>query len=157
MVSAAAKAGLTFDFDKAQVGNTFDAHRLIHLGAKHGIQDAVKERLLRATFTEGEAIGDRETLVRLAADAGLDRDEAAAVLEDGSYSDDVRADEADAEELGVTAVPFFVVGGKLGIPGAQPPDVMLQALQRAWEKTHPRLEIAGDESAPGCEGDACAV
>ncbi|MDQ1375757.1 MAG: hypothetical protein QOJ09_3095 [Actinomycetota bacterium] len=157
MVSAAAKVGLTFDFDKAQVGNTFDAHRLIHLGAKRGLQDTVKERLLRATFTEGEAIGDRATLVRLAVDAGLDGEEAAAVLEDGSYGDDVRADEAEAEELGVTAVPFFVVGRKLGIPGAQPPDVMLQALRRAWDKTHPRLEITGDETAPGCEGDTCAV
>ena len=130
MTSAAAAVGLDFRFDVARFGNTFDAHRLIHLGNERGIGDAVKERLLRATFTEGEPIGDRDTLVRLGADAGLDKDEAATVLEDGTYADAVRADETEAEELGITAVPFFVVDRRIAASGAQAPEVLLQLLEQ---------------------------
>ena len=158
MTSAAANAGLQFDFDKAKPGNTFDAHRLIHLGAARGIQDAVKERLLRATFTEGEAIGDRDVLLRLVVEAGLDETEAAAVLDGTEYATAVRADEQDATELEITAVPFFVIDRKFGIPGAQAPETMLAALRRAWKKFHaPALVIASDADGPGCEGDDCAV
>ena len=158
MTSAAAAAGLDFRFDRLQPGNTFDAHRLIHLGAARGIQDAVKERLLRATFTEGERIGERDTLLRLAVDAGLDETDAAAVLDGDAYAAEVRADEHDASELEITAVPFFVIDRKFGIPGAQAPDTMLAALRRAWKKFHaPALVIASDDAGPGCEGDECAV
>jgi predicted DsbA family dithiol-disulfide isomerase len=156
MTSAAAGAGLHFDFERARPGNTFDAHRLIHLAGERGVQDAVKERLLRATFTEGEPIGDRDTLVRLAGDAGLAEGEAAAVLDSDAYAAEVRADERQALELGITAVPFFVIDGIFGVPGAQPPDVLARVLQRAWDKGRSRaLEVV--EGAPGCEGDACAV
>ena len=74
-----------------RAGNTFDAHRLIHLAGERGLQDAMKERLLRAYMTEGEAIGDREVLVRLATEAGLDAEEVRGVLaSDGKPSvDDV--------------------------------------------------------------------
>jgi predicted DsbA family dithiol-disulfide isomerase len=158
MTSAAAAVGLDFAFDRMRPGNTFDAHRLIHLGAARGIQDAVKERLLRATFTEGEPIGTRDALLRLAIDAGLDEAEARVVLDGDAYAAEVRADEQDAAELDITAVPFFVIDRKFGIPGAQAPDTMLAALRRAWEKFHaPALVIAGDETAPGCDDDSCAV
>jgi predicted DsbA family dithiol-disulfide isomerase len=158
MTSAAAAVGLDFAFDRMRPGNTFDAHRLIHLGAARGIQDAVKERLLRATFSEGEPIGNRETLLRLAVDAGLDEADARAVLDGDKYGAEVRADESDAAELDITAVPFFVIDRKFGIPGAQAPETFAAALQRAWDKFHaPALVIATDDTAPGCEGDACAV
>lgn len=158
MTSAAANAGLEFNFDRLRPGNTFDAHRLIHLGAARGIQDAVKERLLRATFTEGEPIGLHDTLVKLAVDTGLDETEVRAMLESDTYADEVRADEQLASELEITAVPFFVIDRKFGIPGAQAPETMLAALQRAWKKFHaPALVIASDGDAPGCEGDNCAV
>ena len=158
MTSAAAHAGLEFDFDKARPGNTFDAHRLIHLGAARGIQDAVKERLLRATFSEGEAIGERDVLLRLAVDAGLDEAEVIEVLDGTAYATEVRADEQDASDLDITAVPFFVIDRRFGIPGAQAPDVLGKALQRAWDKFHaPALVIATDEVAPGCDDDSCAV
>jgi predicted DsbA family dithiol-disulfide isomerase len=159
MTSAAAGAGLAFDFDRARPGNTFDAHRLIHLAGERGAQDAMKERLLRATFTEGEPVGDRGTLVRLAVEAGLDGEDAAAVLDSDAYAAEVRADERQALELGITAVPFFVIDRTFGVPGAQPPDVLTRALQRAWDKSPtPILDIAGAaDDAPGCEDDACAV
>jgi predicted DsbA family dithiol-disulfide isomerase len=158
MTATGAKAGVVLDFDRARPGNTFDAHRLIHLAGERGVQDAVKERFLRATFTEGEPIADRDVLVRLAVDAGLSKDEAAAVLESDAYATEVRAEESLAFDLGISAVPFFVIDRTFGVPGAQPPDVILGALERAWEKTTRPLELAGDTAAaPGCDGDACAL
>jgi predicted DsbA family dithiol-disulfide isomerase len=87
LTALAAAEGLTYRFDTARPGNTFDAHRLLHLAAGHGVQEAAEERLFRAYFTDGEPIGDRDTLVRLLAEVGIDRDEARAVLEDGRYAD----------------------------------------------------------------------
>jgi predicted DsbA family dithiol-disulfide isomerase len=121
------------------------------------VQDAVKERLLRATFTEGEPIGDRDVLLRLATEAGLERDEAAAVLKSDAYAAEVRAEENLALDFGISAVPFFVIDRTFGVPGAQPPDVILRALQRAWEEAARPLELAGDVGAPGCDGDTCAI
>jgi len=135
MTAKGASVGLVLDFERARPGNTFDAHRLLHLAAGKGLQEALKERFLRANFSEGEAVGNRETLVRLAAEVGLPADEVAAVLDSDAYAADVRADEELAMDLGISAVPFFVIDRKFGIPGAQPPDVISQALQRAWEKT----------------------
>ena len=157
MTGTGAKAGVALDFGRARPGNTFDAHRLIHLAGERGVQDAVKERFLRATFTDGEPIGDRAALVRLAVEAGLAEDEAESVLENGTYAAEVRAEETEALEFGISAVPFFVIDRKFGVPGAQPPDVILNVLERAWEKGAHPLERAGDTAAPGCEGDACAI
>ncbi|HVY46749.1 MAG TPA: DsbA family oxidoreductase, partial [Minicystis sp.] len=100
MVDAAAADGLDFRFDRIRPGNTFDAHRVLHLARERGAQDAVKERFLRAYFTEGEPIGEPEALVRLGASAGLDADEVAAVLASDAHAAEVHADEAEARELG---------------------------------------------------------
>jgi predicted DsbA family dithiol-disulfide isomerase len=131
MIEAGAQNGVVLRFDKAKPGNTFDAHRLLHLAAERGRQADLKERLLRATFTKGAAIADHEVLVAVAGDAGLDADEARAVLESDRYAAEVRADECRADELGINSVPFFVMGG-LGVSGAQPPDVLLDVLAEAW-------------------------
>ena len=158
ITTTAAQAGLAFDFDIARPGNTFDAHRLIHLGAARGVQDAVKERLLAATFLEGEPIGDREALVRLGVEAGLDADEARAVLEGDTYADAVRADEREAAAYGISGVPFFVIDQTYGISGAQPPEVFAEVLGRAWDETHrPALVVTGPGDAEACEGDACVI
>jgi len=141
MTATGAAAGAVLDFSKARPGNTFDAHRLIHLAGERGVQAAVKERLLRATLGEGEPIGDRGVLVRLAVEAGLPAEEAAAVLESDTYAAEVRAEEDLAFELGISAVPYFVIDRTFGVPGAQPPDVILRALRRAWEKSPRPLEL----------------
>jgi predicted DsbA family dithiol-disulfide isomerase len=132
MTALAAKVGLEYHLDQVRIGNTFDAHRLIHLADRSGRGGAMKERLLRAYFTEGRAISDHAVLVELAAEVGVDPDEAAAVLAGATFADEVRADEARAVELGATGVPFFVIDGRIGLPGAQPPDVLLRFLERAW-------------------------
>lgn len=137
MTDAGAAEGLDFRFDKAIRANSFDAHQVIHLGGERGVQDAVKERLLRAYFTDGEAVGDRAVLVRLGAQAGLDADEVRRVLAEQRYAQAVRVDEAEASRLGVSSVPFFVVDRKYGIAGAQAPDQILLVLQQAWTQAHP--------------------
>ena len=155
MTRTAAVEGLDLRFDLARTGNTFDAHRLLHLAHDRGVQDAVKERLVHATFTEGEPIGDAATLVRLVTEAGLDADEAREVLASDRYAAEVRADEAQARAYGITGVPFFVVDGTYGVNGAQPAEALLQVLDTAWTAAQP-LVLAGG-SGPGCDGDACAV
>ena len=159
LTAVAAAEGLDFHFEGARLGNTFDAHRLLHYAreAGPGLQDAFKERLFLAYFTEGAAIGEPEVLVGLAAEVGLEPQECADILAGDRYTDEVRADEREALELGVTGVPFFVVDGKFGIPGAQDPETILSVLERAWANAHP-LEVAV-MSADGavCEGDSCAV
>lgn len=157
MTATAAQDGLDFHFERARTGNTFDAHRLLHLAAERGVQDAVKERLLKAAFTDGEPVGDREALVRLVAEAGLDADEARTVLAEGTYADAVRADEAEAQRFGISGVPFFVVDRTYGVSGAQPADVLLQVLEKAWDERTPVQLVPAGGAAPGCDGDACAV
>ena len=137
VVDAAAGEGLQYRFDIARRGNTFDAHRLIHLAAADGLQAAMKERLMAAYFMEGRAIGDRDTLVELAAEVGVDPGRARAALDSDEYADDVRADEREAAELGITGVPFFVINRRYGVSGAQPPEVMLKALAAGWEEAAP--------------------
>ena len=134
MTERAAAEGLEFHFDLARGGNTFDAHRLIHLAATYGHQAAAQERLMRAYFTEGEAIADPETLIRLLAEVGVDADEARDVLETDRFADDVREDEQLAAQLGIQGVPFFVLDRRYGVSGAQPPEVLVQALERGWDE-----------------------
>ena len=133
VVDAAAGEGLHYRYDLAKRGNTFDSHRLLHLAAALGLQPAMKERLMAAYFMEGRAIGDRETLVELAGEVGIDSDRARATLDSDEYSEDVRADEREATELGITGVPFFVINRRYGVSGAQPPEVMLEALAVGWK------------------------
>ncbi|MQA04528.1 MAG: DsbA family oxidoreductase [Streptosporangiales bacterium] len=137
MTEAAADAGLGFDLERARPGNSFDAHRLAHLAADHGRQSAVVQRLMRGYLSEGEAIGDPATLLRLAADAGLEPDQVRDTLDSDAYADAVRAEEHEALELGVTAVPLFLLDRRLAIPGAQPVEMMLQALRRATRERDP--------------------
>jgi predicted DsbA family dithiol-disulfide isomerase len=133
LTGLAAEDGLEYHLDRTRGGNTFDAHRLIQLGKAKGVQDAVKERLMRAYFTDNVAIDDHETLIRLAAEAGLDADEARAVLASDEYADAVREDEELARRIGINGVPFFVLGRRYGVSGAQTPDVLLEALDKSWE------------------------
>ncbi|HEY3595344.1 MAG TPA: DsbA family oxidoreductase [Polyangiaceae bacterium] len=148
MTDIASADGLSFRFDRIKPGNTFDAHRVVHMALEHGVQDAVKERFLRAYMTEGEAIGQPDVVARLAGEAGLDAEEVREKLAIGEYVDEVRADEEQARELGITGVPFFVVAERYAVSGAQPAEVLLQMLDRAWN------ELA-EQPAPFAEGASC--
>ncbi len=137
MTDTAASLGLNFRFDRLRGGNTFDAHRLLHLAADLGQQDAMKERLLRAFLTEGEVVGARGTLIRLAREAGLDRGRVIDTLESGQYADAVWEDQRTAAAFGATAVPFFVVDRAVGAAGAHSPEALLDLLRQGWEHAHP--------------------
>jgi predicted DsbA family dithiol-disulfide isomerase len=151
MTEVAAGDGLEFRFDLARGGNTFDAHRLLHLAHAHGRQDAMKERLMRAYLTEGEAIGDPAVLERLAVETGLSAGEVREVLASDRYADEVRDDERTASALGITAVPFFVVDRAIGAAGAQPPEVLRELLERG-RPTEPVIPVLATGEACGPEG-----
>ena len=130
MTETARRDGLELRFDLVRGGNTFDAHRIVHLGAAHGMQDTAIERLKRGYFTEGQAVGDPDVLARLAVDAGLPEDEVRETLASDRYADAVREDERTAAQLGITAVPFFVVNREIAVSGAQQPEVLGALLER---------------------------
>jgi predicted DsbA family dithiol-disulfide isomerase len=138
MTEMAAAEGVTFRFDLARSGSTFDGHRIVHLAGEHGMQDAMKERLLRAYFAEGKLISDHETLAELAAEVGLPADEVAATLAGERYAEEVRANERTAHQLGIHAVPTFVVDRALSASGAYPPDALLNLLREGWEASGQR-------------------
>lgn len=146
--------GLAFDFDHIRSGNMFDAHRLVHLGRQRGKQGAVKERFLRAYLEEGALMSDHATLARLAAEAGLDEGEATDVLASDQFASEVRADEAEAHELGISGVPCFVLDGKYAVSGAQPAQLLLSALHQAWSEREPAPEPQFAEGAV-CGPDGC--
>ncbi|MEN9646687.1 MAG: hypothetical protein RL238_3356 [Actinomycetota bacterium] len=133
MTELAATEGLEYHFDTLQHANTLKAHELLHLAKAHGKQDEMKERLLRAYFTEGRHIGHVDDLADLAAEVGLDRDLVVAELTAGVHHDAVQADIAQAREYGISGVPFFVIDGRFGVSGAQSPDLFAQALAKASE------------------------
>ncbi|MEJ3655278.1 DsbA family oxidoreductase [Actinomycetes bacterium KLBMP 9759] len=159
MTERAAEDGWDFHFEHARPGNTFDAHRLLHLAADRGVQDAVKERLFAAYLEEGEPIGDADALGRIAAAAGLDEAEAREVLAGDRYADEVRADERQARAYGINGVPFFVIDEKYGVSGAQPADALLEVLETAWREANPLqvLTPAGGAEGGACEDGSCAI
>jgi predicted DsbA family dithiol-disulfide isomerase len=129
----AAAEGLEYDLEHARIGSSFDGHRLVHLAKRHGLQDAMKERLFRARFVEGRLVSDLETLVLLASEVGLDGAAVRATLAGDEFASEVRDDEATARELGIAGVPMFVVDRALGMSGAQPAEQLLALLEHAWE------------------------
>lgn len=153
MTATAAEDGLAMRFDQIRPGNTFDAHKLLHAASERGLDGALKERLFAAYFCEGAAIGDPETLVRLAGEVGLEESAARAALADPVIGEAVRADEALARELQITGVPFYVLAEQIGIPGAQPADVLLQELRGAWQLI---TGVAADQAGGSAEQDAAA-
>ena len=153
---AGAAAGVEFDFAAARSGNTIDAHRVLHLAHERGLQDRVKDRLLRGVLSEGLPVSDHAALADAAAEAGLDRDEVAEVLAGDAYADAVRADVEVALELGISGVPFFVFDRRTGVSGAQPPAVLRSAVDQALAARGPLTTVAGHDHAHG-HGEACGV
>jgi predicted DsbA family dithiol-disulfide isomerase len=149
MTAVAAGEGLDFRFDLARGGNTFDAHRMVHLAAVHDRQDTMKERLMKAYLSEGALMADRATLERLGSEAGLPAGEVRETLASERFAAEVREDEHTAAALGITAVPFFVVDRALGASGAQPPEVLRGLLGRGWAQRSPVTVVE--------QGDSCGV
>lgn len=125
--------GLDYLVDHRDHGNTFDLHRLLHLAASRGVGDTLLDEFYEGNFSAERSIYDPEHQVELAVRAGLDEDEVRAVLADPNvYADEVRADEDEASRLGITGVPFFVVGRSYALSGAQTTTTFLGVLEKAW-------------------------
>lgn len=146
----AERVGLTFHFDKAVTANSFDAHRFSHLAKKHGRQNEAEEELFAAYFTEGKNTADRDTLARLGEKVGLDAQEVKDVLRSDQYTREVKTDIAEARQLGVQGVPFFVFNRKYAISGAQESTVFLQTLESAfaeWKKSTEESQLVVTQGA----------
>ena len=138
VLEAGRKAGLAFDFDAIErQPNTRDAHRLVAWAQASGDAGELMERLFRAYFVEGRFVGDRETLVRIAEESGLDAEAARAWLASGTGTAEIGHAEARARELGITGVPFFIFDGRVGLSGAHPPETMQEAIRQALSKARP--------------------
>lgn len=134
--TAAREEGLAYDFDRLVVANSRPGHELLHHAQAHGVASQVKDALLSAHFEQGRDIGDRDVLTQVGTDAGLDPAEIRAALDDGRYRDAVRADIEQARAIGVTSVPFVVIGRRYAVVGAQPAAVFRDALTRAYDESH---------------------
>jgi predicted DsbA family dithiol-disulfide isomerase len=132
VIEAGKSEGIHFAFDRIErTPNTLDPHRIIWLADKEGVQGAVVEALFRAYFTEGRDIGNRQALIDVAAEAGLDRHQAEAVLEGDDGQEAIKEAGEQARRFRVDGVPFFIIGGKITLAGAQPPDAFLEAFRQA--------------------------
>src|SRR5476651_2343921 len=151
MTASAAELGLTYNFNKAVIANSFDAHRFSHLAKVYGVQDAAEEALFKAYFTDGKDISNHDTLVDLGQQIGLDPDLVKQTLGSDQYSNEVRQDIYEAQQIGARGVPFFVLGDKYAVSGAQASETFLGALNQTWNELMPATTIDGPVCGP--EGD----
>lgn len=150
VTNMAKEVGLTYNFDKAVVANSFDAHRFSHLAKNHGLQDKAEERLFSAYFTEGKNTADHNTLVQLGADIGLDPTEVRQMLDSNDFAEKVNNDIYEAHQIGVRGVPFFLIGNKYAVSGAQESVTFLQGLNLGWEE----FESKNLQLTPGTDADS---
>lgn len=156
--ATAAEEGLLFRHHDSVHANTGAAHRLLHLAAAEGApgaQVALKERLLRAYFVEAANVADPDVLTAAATEVGLPEDRVRDVLGGSEFAGAVEADIREAVALGANGVPFFVIDRKYAVAGAQPTDVFVQVLDRAWAESRPLLEVVGGDDV--CGPDGCAI
>lgn len=157
LTDLAAEEGLAFRLQETLHTRTIDAHRLLHLALAEGgpaLQATLKESLLSAYFEDAQDVGDHAVLRREALSVGLDAERVDEVLAGEEYADAVVADIDAAMDLGVSGVPFFVVGGRYAVSGAQPTDVFARVLQQAWEESRPTVAVVagGDAGVCGVDG-----
>jgi len=155
-------AGLEFNFDTVILAGTYDAHRLAHYAKSQNKLDEFVEQTMYAFFTNSQDIGDTETLVQLAVKAGLDEQQSREVLTQGKYSEEVKRDRKEAEDLGVYGVPHFRFDEKYEVSGAQQPDVFVGVLNQMWNDQN---NVAGsgasqkksDATEDGCKDGSCKI
>ncbi|MFC0273657.1 DsbA family protein [Metabacillus herbersteinensis] len=157
----ATTVGLNFNFDGMKPTNTFNAHRLAKFAETKGKEAEVTESLLKSYFIDSKHIGNLETLLQITQDAELNREEVELLLSGTEFEESVRADEAEAREIGVQGVPFFVLNRKYAISGAQPTEVFLETLQKVWEEENTKTPLqtitSKTELGATCTDDGCEV
>jgi predicted DsbA family dithiol-disulfide isomerase len=155
VTSIAAEVGLEYNMDKAVVANSFDAHRFVQFAKTKGKGDEAEEQLFKAYFTDGKNTADLDTLLSLGAQIGLDVTELKSVLEGTAFTEQVRQDIYEAQQVGARGVPFFVLDRKYAVSGAQPSETFLGALEKSfseWQRTNPAPLVNIAEGA-SCDVD----
>ena len=153
MTQMAAEEGLAFDFDRVVPANSLRAHRLVHLAAQHGQQDAAKERLFKAYLEQGLNINDEAVLTCLGAELDLPAAEVEHLLTSTTFEQEVRHDEYQAHQIGVRGVPYFVFDDKYAVSGAQPTELFQEVLEKVWEEARPQpMQLTGTAGA-ACDID----
>jgi predicted DsbA family dithiol-disulfide isomerase len=155
VTSVAKEVGLDFDFDKAIVANSFNAHRLIQLAKTHGLGNEIEEQLFKAHFIEGKNIDDNEVLIQTGISAGLNEKEVREVLSSDAFAKEVKQDERQAQSIGVRGVPFFVLNDKYAVSGAQSPETFLEVLEQTWEEFEKENKTLITVEGESCSADGC--
>ena len=155
VTSVAKEVGLDFDFDKAIVANSFNAHRLIQLAKTHGLGNEIEEQLFKAHFIEGKNIDDNEVLIQTGISAGLNEKEVREVLSSDAFAKEVKQDERQAQSIGVRGVPFFVLNDKYAVSGAQSPETFLEVLEQTWEEFEKEKKTLITVEGESCSADGC--
>ncbi len=150
----AKEVGLEYNFDEMKTANTVAAHRLTKWAEENGKGAEMNERLMRAYFLEGQAIGRIDVLEALVQEIGLEGKVVQEILESDQYTAEVQQDIAVAQQLGVRGVPFFVVDNKYGISGAQPQQLFEQTIEKAATEAglKRKLNMVGDGGATCTDG-----
>lgn len=154
---AAKEEGLTYRYDIIQLTKTFDAHRLAKWANKFGLEPALTDRLMKAYFTDGLNLADHDTLIFLAKGVGLDEEVARAVLKSNQYANKVLEEQAEAREIGVQGVPFFVLNRKYGVSGAQSEQYFAQVLDHLWNEELKTPPIAEETKTEYCDDEGCRL
>jgi len=153
LVERARAVGLSYNMDIAKATNSFDAHRLIHMAMKYGVQDIVIERLSAAYLTEGKHIGHHETLIQVGVEAGLNAAEVITMLNSDDYTEAVKNDEYEAQNLRIKGVPFFLFNRKYSLSGAQSREVFQEALAKIWSELYPEEKTVSATAGGQCNAD----
>lgn len=158
MTQNAKNSGLEFNFDKAILANSYNAHRLLHLAKKHHLGDSLKELIFKAYLTDGKNVDDLATLSALGQEVGMDKDLVEGVLNSDAYGDAVKQDIMMAQQIGVQGVPFFVFENKYAVSGAQHEETFVKTLEKVWEEGNfgPKLTLLNNEEGDSCGIDGCA-
>jgi predicted DsbA family dithiol-disulfide isomerase len=157
MTENAKRSGLDFHFEKAILANSLNAHRLLHLAKKHNLSNELEELLFKAYLTDGKNVNDLHTLESLGLEAGLEKEAIDHVLHSEDYANEVRQDQEEAQDIGVTGVPFFVFDNKYAVSGAQQTDVFLKTLEKTWEEGNfdTKLNLQNTINENSCGIDGC--
>lgn len=153
--AAGANEGLTMNMSDVKITNSFNGHRLIHYAASFGKQEEATKALFEAYFTDAINLADNEALVAVAASIGLDKDKTREMLNSEEFSEEVKADIAQAGSLGIQGVPFFIIDNTYGISGAQGVASFSDTLQKAWHEKHPLKMTGTNENANVCVDETC--
>jgi predicted DsbA family dithiol-disulfide isomerase len=152
VAQVAREVGLDFNFEKVVVANSFNAHRVIQFAKSKGLGNEAEEALFKAHFIEGKNIDRNETLVQTAVSIGLDENETREMIASGAFSKEVKQDEMQAQDFGISGVPFFVLNDKYAVSGAQSPETFLQALEQTWKESE-----EGKKPVIISEGESCSI